>query len=207
MPENCRNYVEFQITTRDAYGNSATSPDCSNLMNVGLVASQSGILDGASAASSLIYQEDAYKVTLKSSLITASGTYSIDVVIMSSIIGTVVISVLPSRQLLLTAVGSVPTTGVIGQNIALYSASCFDLFGNAASEALIFANAIGPTTVYPAMVQPNCRKAAPAQATFRFNAIGTYSIFAKSAIGNGFMATYYSSASLSTFSAAVISKT
>ena len=204
---NAGNYIEFQIITRDGYGNQAITPDCSNLMNIGLVASQSGILDGAYASSSLISQIDSSKVTLKSSLFSASGTYNIDVVIMSSIVGSFGISVLPSSRLVLTAIGSVPTSGVIGENITFYYTNCLDEFGNSVSDALIFANAnaiIGSTTVYPTMVQPNCRKAASAQATFRFNAIGTYSIFAQSAIGKGFAATYYSSASLTS---AVTSKT
>jgi hypothetical protein len=197
-------HVHFQIITRDAYGNKASSPDCSNLMNIGILASPNGEnLGSVFAVSSNLDPSDSSQVTLKSSLISASGMYRISIFILSAIIGTLDVHVHPSSPSTTLASEGTPTTGVIGEIINFKFNNCLDEFGNSASKAAIFARAIGPTTIYPAMIQPDCRRAIPALGAFKFNAIGTYSIFASSAIGSGFMATYYSSININ---AAVVSQ-
>jgi hypothetical protein len=196
--------AEFQILTRDAYGNKAVIPDCSNLMNIGLLVFQNGNADSTCASSTLVSEFDPSQVLLKSTLMSAAAMYRIDIVIMSSIIESFGIRVLPSQQLAITPIGSVPTKGVIGETSTFYYSCCLDTFGNLASEALIFASAIGPTTVYPNIIQPNCQKMTLAQASFTFNTVGTYSIFTKYSVGTGFVATYYSSVS---HVSAIVSKT
>jgi hypothetical protein len=185
--------VEFYIITKDAYGNKAVTPDCSNLMNIGLLTSRQGEKDSVYAASASLAPLDFSKVTLKSSIISASGMYRIDIFIMSTIITSLEVSVISSSRSRVVATGISPTTGVIGEIINFKYIGCLDEFGNSVSQAIIFASVTGPATVYATIIQPNCQEKTPAQATFKFNAIGTYSIFATSAIGTGFMATYYSS--------------
>jgi hypothetical protein len=196
--------IQFHIITRDAYGNKALIPDCSNLMNIGILAFRNGVnIDSVIAASASLDPSDFSQVTLMSSLISASGTYRISIFIMSSIIITLDVFVHPSSRSTILATGSAPTTGTIGEIINFNYTSCLDEFGNSVSQAAIFTRAIGPTIVYPVMIQPDCRNAMRAQAAFKFDKIGTYSIFATSAIGTGFMATYYSSIN---FDAAVVSQ-
>lgn len=194
---NAGDNAEFQIMTRDIYGNKALTPDCSNLMNIGFVFFPNGNDGRANAASSSVSIFDSSQVSLKSSMMSAAGIHRLDIVIAMSLIGSFEIRVVPSNRLVISSADNMPTKGLIGEMISLYYSCCLDEFGNSVSDAVIFANAVGPTTVYPNVIQAICHTSTSSQVNFRFNRIGTYSIFTKTAVGTGFMATYYSSVSLS----------